>query len=258
MKTLIISPHSFVDLITNSSSELFICDTTKSIDTVKDIVIELVKITNQKMKLKECEEYPVSSVFTDMFREPEICQYNIPNTPEYDELKELMGYNLDETCHIYSDCHDEAIKWERKNPRPDFPHYVYPAYPTDEEQVPYHKEMKVYEPKRTEAMSIIYKPFHALYKKKYYKFVKTYCKLNDIDFNDIEFFQSKPSQYPRFPVKTDSKYVKFINELDDAISWGYTTKKGDIILRSRRDDSIPYEIWEDLEDILQAQRVHLG
>jgi hypothetical protein len=257
MKSIIISPHSFVDLITNSSSELFICDTKKSIDTVKEIVIELVNITNQKLKLKDCEEYSTSYVFTDMFQEPEIFQYNIPNTPEYHELKDLMGFNLEDTCEVYRYCREGEMEWERMNPAPKCPHYVYPNYPTDEELAPYRKEVDIYRPKKEQAMSVIYKPFHDLYRKTYNKCVKAYCKLNDIDFNDIKFEDSKPSQYPRFRVKT-GKYVKFVEELDDAISWGYTTKKGDIILRSCGDNSVPYELFEDLEDILHAQRVHLG
>jgi hypothetical protein len=39
MKTLlVINPHSFIDVITNSSTELFVCDTDKSIETVKEIL----------------------------------------------------------------------------------------------------------------------------------------------------------------------------------------------------------------------------
>lgn len=38
---LIIKPHSFVDLITNSSSELFVCETEKSLEAVLSIAEEL-------------------------------------------------------------------------------------------------------------------------------------------------------------------------------------------------------------------------
>ena len=34
----IINPHSFVDVITNSSTELFVCDTNKSVELVKEIL----------------------------------------------------------------------------------------------------------------------------------------------------------------------------------------------------------------------------
>ena len=35
---IVIHPHSIVDLITNSSTELFVIDTDKSIETVKEIL----------------------------------------------------------------------------------------------------------------------------------------------------------------------------------------------------------------------------
>ena len=37
-KILIINPHSTVDVITNSSSELFVCDTDKSVTLVEDYI----------------------------------------------------------------------------------------------------------------------------------------------------------------------------------------------------------------------------
>lgn len=39
MKTLlVINPHSFIDVITNSSTELFVCDTDKTVEMVKQIL----------------------------------------------------------------------------------------------------------------------------------------------------------------------------------------------------------------------------
>lgn len=35
MKKLIINKHSFIDIITNSSMEIFICDNSKSVDFIK-------------------------------------------------------------------------------------------------------------------------------------------------------------------------------------------------------------------------------
>jgi hypothetical protein len=39
--TYIISVHSFVDVITNSSTELFVCDTEKSVEMVRQMVDEM-------------------------------------------------------------------------------------------------------------------------------------------------------------------------------------------------------------------------
>ena len=46
MKKFIIKTHSFVDVITNSSTELFVCDTDKSVDTIKDLFREKCQETN--------------------------------------------------------------------------------------------------------------------------------------------------------------------------------------------------------------------
>ena len=63
-KMIIINVHSMVDVITNSSTELFVLDTEKSLDWIKDILQEAInlhnKINNTKYK------------FEDIFREPYI------------------------------------------------------------------------------------------------------------------------------------------------------------------------------------------
>ena len=50
--------HSFVDVITNSSTELFVCDTDKSIETVETILREKLKqfsaLTDREYVYEEC------------------------------------------------------------------------------------------------------------------------------------------------------------------------------------------------------------
>lgn len=55
-------PHSIVDVITNSSTELFVIDTDKSVETVKEILQEAVNLHN---KVEE-----TSYKFEDIFEEP--------------------------------------------------------------------------------------------------------------------------------------------------------------------------------------------
>jgi hypothetical protein len=54
------------------------------------------------------------------------------------------------------------------------------------------------------------------------------------------------------------KAAKFVDEIENAISWGYTFKKGDVFLRSATDNSIPYDFWPDIEATFNCQRRHLG
>ena len=64
---LIISPHSFVDVITNSSTELFVCDTTKTLEAVKEVLAKLLKLHDE---LTDDE-----SVFEDVFKELYVAPY---------------------------------------------------------------------------------------------------------------------------------------------------------------------------------------
>lgn len=51
MKILLrVKPHSFVDVITNSSTELFTCNTNKSVEMVEELLKELLNTYN---KLKD-------------------------------------------------------------------------------------------------------------------------------------------------------------------------------------------------------------
>jgi hypothetical protein len=44
---LVINTHSFVDLITNSSSELFVCNTDKSVDMVESLLRKMLDLHNE-------------------------------------------------------------------------------------------------------------------------------------------------------------------------------------------------------------------
>ena len=59
---LIINIHSFIDLITNSSTELFVLDTDKSLEVVKDILQEAInlhnKIDGSNLKFEDVFEEP--------------------------------------------------------------------------------------------------------------------------------------------------------------------------------------------------------
>jgi len=88
-KIYIIAPHSFVDVITNSSSELFIGNTDKSIETIKEICVDLLSVYN---KIND-----TSLEFEDVFEEPYIVdENNIDNI-----LHTLQGY-----------CDDIPNEWE--------------------------------------------------------------------------------------------------------------------------------------------------
>jgi hypothetical protein len=46
-EVLIFKPHSFIDVITNSSSELFVCKTKQSLESVKELLQEMINLHNR-------------------------------------------------------------------------------------------------------------------------------------------------------------------------------------------------------------------
>jgi len=84
MQNILVTIHSFVDIITNSSTELFVLDTDKSVEFVKEILQEAINLHNKadNTNLK----------FKDIFEEPYIGSGK----------GELYG-------HGYSDCYSSKI-----------------------------------------------------------------------------------------------------------------------------------------------------
>lgn len=64
MDKIIINIHSFVDVITNSSTELFVLDTDKAIETVVEILEEAIALHNKT--------HDTSLEFKDVFNDPYI------------------------------------------------------------------------------------------------------------------------------------------------------------------------------------------
>lgn len=101
---LIIRPHSMVDLITNSSSELFVCRTGKTLETVRELLIDMLNLQNKlfdsNLRFEECFEEPyyiTEDNFEDYFKEY-VDNWGITQSPydkekNYNNLKQRMiGY----------------------------------------------------------------------------------------------------------------------------------------------------------------------
>jgi len=87
--TIIISVHSFVDVITNSSTELFVCDTDKSIDVVRAMVDEMQdKYPNEYgHRLSTCSMDP------NDWRIGELCNF-YGEEDEAVKYLEMKGYKI--------------------------------------------------------------------------------------------------------------------------------------------------------------------
>lgn len=87
---IIICIHSFVDVITNSSTELFVCDTDKSVDVVRSLINEI----QDKHPNEYGHRLYVDQLDSDDYMIGEICDFygNDESAVKYLELK---GYKIE-------------------------------------------------------------------------------------------------------------------------------------------------------------------
>jgi len=90
MERIIINIHSFVDVITNSSTELFVCDTDKSVE----VVTALVKEMEDKYPNEYGHTLSVCAMDGDSWRIPEMFNFY---GEEEDAVKYLQakGYKVE-------------------------------------------------------------------------------------------------------------------------------------------------------------------
>jgi hypothetical protein len=159
---LIINTHSFVDLITNSSSELFVCDTDKTLTAVKNIIEKITRNYYDEMS----EDCP--NIWQTIFNEPIVFKkdFDLRTFPDQEIVRMAFDYSYEINTKIDWKTIDKA-----------------------RQQI--------------------------------------------IDYFDIQNCQ-------------------------ELLNWDISVRKGNILLESASDNSVPYEIWDRIENILNARRYHLG
>jgi hypothetical protein len=274
----IVSLHSFVDLITNSSSELFICDTKKSVATVKEIITGLAKLHNKQIELSDKDNsygrVSIENLFTGVFREPTIakCDFALEKFPRYAEWMEMFGheyayvYHSDGTgLHPVELAAKNALDdWERENPRP---HYDYKVKLTKTQQRAFDEACEKWSKAERTATEKIYKQWNDMVLDIYVALYQWVAKTNNIDLTPLGKLSIHGGRYcypyyeslvgENYKNKKNNSLAEFIDEIDSAISWNYTFKKGDIFLHSADDNSIPYDFWPAIENTFNCQRRHL-
>ena len=275
MKT-IISIHSFVDLITNSSSELFVLDTKKSVGAVKELIEQLAEIYNRKIEITDkSNDSPIalSQLWTDVFSEPTSVKYDfqLSDFPRYGDWRDMFarkysGCFYSDTTDLHSVEQSAQIaleEWENAHPRPK-----YKKDPTEADNKEYENAYEKWHSIERKAVARIYKKWNKMVLDIYAELYNWTAKVNNIDLTPLGELKSHDNRYSSvyFTGMVGENYAAgkrleaaaFIDEINDAISWGYTFKKGDIFLRSARDNSVPYGFWSDIDSVFSCQRQHLG
>ena len=269
MKTaFVIKTHSFVDLITNSSSELFICDTKKTVDMVKELLQTLLDTHN---KLSEC---PAGS-FDECFGKIEVAKYtfDINNAPA-----ELVEKYLS-----YANTHS----WNSDSVKPKSYETAYKKEMELRETHPYHTTKFPSWDKMTPDEKIEQDKLHKDWVKKYdalyTKFGSEKLKIRQelfIYFLETNGFSAeqieevKKQQLASIEDHIKNKRGQHIyyyegeiytgevsnayQEFSENLSWNIVVEKGNIVVYSNSDNTIPYELFEIIESYLNASRYHLG
>ena len=258
-----ISTHSFIDLITNSSSELFILDTKKSLDAVKKVIEKLAELYNQRSALADRDHTCVSvnGLWGNVFSEPKLSEwsFSLNKFPRYDDWVKAFGrcydYNSEDKHPVKEECYAMMSKWNNKNPPPNW------------KQDGDNTEYNAYYAKKAIEEEMIYKDWRAIVIDLYASLYEWTAKENKINLKPLGKLAVSGGVYARvyFEVmrsekrsKKDAKAARYIEEIENAVIWGYTFKKGDVFLGSASDNSIPYDFWSDIESTFNCQRMHLG
>ena len=224
--------HSWVDFISNSSSEVFIGNTNKTVDTIKTAIEKIV----------ETVDGGSSSLWTSMLQEPEVSKWTITAAPrDYD-------YNA------YENKPRELIDHEVKAPKyPD-------GKATKKQEDEYNKKWSVHNEKRREIEDRVYAKERKESENEQTSFFKQVCKTNGIDYADLgepEFDYYDKTARLSYPNAKDS-LKPFVERVDFCVSWGISINKGDVLIFTQSDNSFSYQYFYIVDSLLGGNHYHLG
>lgn len=269
MKTIFVANnHSFVDVITNSSSELFVCNTDKTIDLVKDILKELLHKHNPKLNFDDCFGKIELSKFNfnvDLIPR-EIYHNYLSFASEYEIPRHLKNkikpHKLLEECRAEERALNEKLKKRDltlKKEKVDS--FVNPEQLKSEREEERQEEVsKIWEKYAKEKIKAECDMFSQFLKQSY-MLNKKAKKVIENMYNESGF-RTRFSEYgsPRIPDPEPGEldYYDVWGVFSQCLSYSMTLIKNQITIASQGDNSIPYDIFEDIEKLFNARSYHLG
>jgi len=275
---IVINTHSFVDLITNSSSELFVCNTKKTTDMVRDL---LQKLLNAHGELQgNFDRYQFSSVFGTIEEAPYIFDLD-----KFDET-------VVESYKLYQRAGDSSHRFGPGQSRPSsfveaiaaeediqrtHPYYTNPINrkPWDKRTVTEAAQMDTWGKDCRLQESIIWTKFGAEKLETEMQLFVNFLQVNNFPLVDIASVQALipgvvadyiKNNYGKwggvdnlfrdvgFPAHLQPVGERF-NEYE---SWGIRVASGNILIYSADDNSVPYELFDLINLYLTSTRYHIG
>ena len=261
---LVISTHSFVDLITNSSSELFVCDTEKTINAVKDLLTTLLHNHDEI----EGESHTFDSVFGTIAVAKYCFQWwDVPEDirEQYEHYHRYCSYGRNPYELNYSrgrSIEEETL--EDKEQKLEDKHNVH------EKNIEPRETKRRWDACRKE-VDVLWTDFGAnklavenrlflnfLQQNKFSK--EKIAKAIKVCDSEVERHRAeKAGQYCWFKAKFSTPVLNEAYEVfHEWSSWGITAKKGTIFVYSSSDNTIPYKLMDTISSYLNADRYHLG
>lgn len=249
--------HSQSDLITNSSSEMFICENnTTEIATVKEIIqvlwknflaesLELVGTPAKRYSQEYLGKFKKARLFGEVFAEPEFSKWSFVTFHKLLFGDFYLLYNIKhETGEL--GCNRKFAKLREKF---------------------YSLANKCYE-SRDFSSENRRKLFFGFFKpaiKAFTIWFYTVClPANGFPSNDNVFkLEFELTEYDGMCIHVgvesdDPRCVEFGNFVSSCLTYRYEIAAGQLVLKSADDNSIPYDFFSRIEEVFNAERRHLG
>ena len=222
-KIYIIDTHSMVDLITNSSTELFICDTNKTLDVINEILHSNKELCGYKepwaFDIKECREWRKKEKELKDNRK----DFDFSNIDWEHKFRDIEGWFYDTECeedliYLRKHCIEEGVR--RYGRSQNYEQYINPYKDRIQEMLIKFKESERWGKGREIVMETLYE--------------------------EIEESEEKPKWWsnplPYYPYTCMSA-----NDLN-----------GKVIIIGDNDNSIPYDQFDWISETFNAVSHHLG
>jgi hypothetical protein len=249
MKTLFIcNIKSFVDIITNSSSEIFICSGNKEKEAVEQILRKLLE--NHNELTSDYRNYD------DCFGNIEIAEYGFDTyAVPVDILEEYAKYHYvsgHRDCSIWDNPEYKEIQEKEKEAQAKMG-IVEGLYQKD--AVKYSELTdKWYKSKERKK---IWEKYNKKSKDAQLAMFKWFCEYNKIE-GDFEAFEKRLDEGGYIPYDSKEPLDKAYSEMKQLLSYNIHIQKGQIVILSKSDNTIPYELFGCIESYLGAERYHIG
>jgi hypothetical protein len=257
-----IAVHSFVDVITNSSSELFVCSGDKSLQAICQ-VIEKLHLEYQDLN-PDARRRGNQRLWVDIFKTPTLSALSFN--------KEMISKDLwRQRREVESDGFDDQP--------PANPNEWDACYAKDrlaQKYSGYHEkglpiEMSLQRQNSYQALTEeIWRGFNQTKLETLSKIFRTVLSENGWGEKDVQSLHLRldgRGAWTSLIVDMESQAVAqgklkeakdHLQNMDFCIGYGLEIKKGDIILESASDNSVPWALMESIETTLHATRRHIG